>query len=409
MALSTNIYAEVVTQFPASVEGSGGITVTKSGGVYTITFAGSGIAVNSIGNDKLAQVAGQRLIGNPTGATADRSEISLGSDLEFSGTSLQGAAFTGDMTKAAGGTATTIPNNTVTFAKMQDIATDSLVGRDTAGSGDPEAIGLNATLEMDGSSNLRRAALTGDVTAPAGSNATTIPANTITLAKMATQADGTILSNISGGVAVPSANGISAVLDDLLGTTRGSVIYRGASAWSALAPGTSGRFLKTLGAGADPAWDTPTASATAPEMIHVRDEKANTTVGGASVSGQQTRTLNTVVTNTLTGASLASNKVTLAAGTYDVEASAPGHGVGVHKIRLRNDTDSTTILVGTSEYCVVNVQNRSFLKGRFTLAAQKDVLLQHYTFSVVATNGLGVNTSTGDVEVYADLKITEVP
>jgi hypothetical protein len=38
-------------------------------------------------------------------------------------------------------------------------------------------------------------------------------------------------------------------------TAQGQIIIRNASAPAALAPGTSGQFLKTLGAGADPAWD----------------------------------------------------------------------------------------------------------------------------------------------------------
>jgi len=91
------------------------------------------------------------------------------------------AALTGDVTAAADDNATTIANDAVTFAKMQNIATDSLIGRDTAATGDPENITLNATLEMTGSGALQRAALTGDVTASAGSNATAynnvVPAN----------------------------------------------------------------------------------------------------------------------------------------------------------------------------------------------------------------------------------------
>lgn len=43
------------------------------------------------------------------------------------------------------------------------------------------------------------------------------------------------------------------ILDQITGT-QGSVLFRGAAAWQALTPGTSGFFLKTNGAGADPAW-----------------------------------------------------------------------------------------------------------------------------------------------------------
>ena len=46
---------------------------------------------------------------------------------------------------------------------------------------------------------------------------------------------------------------LSAALDTI-SSTRGTVLYRGASGWAALPPGTAGQFLKTNGAGADPAW-----------------------------------------------------------------------------------------------------------------------------------------------------------
>ena len=68
----------------------------------------------------------------------------------------------------------TLLDNSVTFAKMQDIPTDTLIGRDTAGTGDPESITLNTTLSMTGAQALQRAALTGDATASAGSNAVTL-------------------------------------------------------------------------------------------------------------------------------------------------------------------------------------------------------------------------------------------
>lgn len=91
---------------------------------------------------------------------------------------------TGDVTGTGpGSTVTTIASDAVTFAKMQNIATDSLIGRDTAGTGDPENITLNATLSMS-AGTLQRAALTGDVTATSGSNATTIANNAVTTAKM---------------------------------------------------------------------------------------------------------------------------------------------------------------------------------------------------------------------------------
>lgn len=90
----------------------------------------------------------------------------------------------GDITVSGAGTVWTINPlvvttgkigaNAVTFAKFQTIATDTLLGRDTGGTGNVESIGLNTTLSMDGAGNLQRSALTGDITASAGSNATTL-------------------------------------------------------------------------------------------------------------------------------------------------------------------------------------------------------------------------------------------
>ncbi len=47
---------------------------------------------------------------------------------------------------------------------------------------------------------------------------------------------------------------LSSFLDSSFSTTRGSILYRGAAGWAVLGPGTSGYFLQTQGAGANPAW-----------------------------------------------------------------------------------------------------------------------------------------------------------
>ena len=139
--------------------------------------------------------------------------------------------------------------------------------------------------------------------------------------------------------------------------------------------------------------------------LQARDEKANTTAAGASVAGDQTRTLNTVVSNTITGASLATNQITLPAGTYRVRAHAPAYNVASHQLRLTNITDGTVVIRGTNEYTFATVQTRSVVEGPFTLAATKVLSLTHYTNQVVATNGLGVPMSIGSVENYTTIEI----
>ncbi|MGN6102991.1 MAG: glycosyl hydrolase family 28-related protein, partial [Devosia sp.] len=69
-------------------------------------------------------------------------------------------------------------------------------------------------------------------------------------------ATGTVLSNLTGGTTNPSDNTVSSVLD-FIGSTQGDILYRNASGWAVLGPGTSGQFLKTQGAAANPTWATP--------------------------------------------------------------------------------------------------------------------------------------------------------
>lgn len=141
-------------------------------------------------------------------------------------------------------------------------------------------------------------------------------------------------------------------------------------------------------------------------ILHVRDQKSTATAGGSSVAGTQTRTLNTVVTNTITGASLAANEVTLPAGTYRVFASAPAYQIGRHRIRLYNVTDAANSLLGTSEISNTStaVQTRSIIEGgNLVLAATKNISLRHHTAAVLDTFGLGVDATDGLAEVYSEL------
>lgn len=71
---------------------------------------------------------------------------------------------------------------------------------------------------------------------------------------LATIAIGDLLANTGTAVAAPVATTLTALIDNAIGSVQGEVLYRSASAWTVLAPGTSGDFLQTLGAGADPAW-----------------------------------------------------------------------------------------------------------------------------------------------------------
>lgn len=63
---------------------------------------------------------------------------------------LSRAALTGDVTASANSNSTTIANDAVTYAKLQNIATGSLIGRSTASTGDPETITVSTGLTLSG-------------------------------------------------------------------------------------------------------------------------------------------------------------------------------------------------------------------------------------------------------------------
>ena len=66
-----------------------------------------------------------------------------------------------------------------------------------------------------------------------------------------------LLGRKTAGAGVAEELTLSEVLDLVGSAAQGDLLYRGASGWSRIAAGTSGMFLKTLGSGADPIWDTP--------------------------------------------------------------------------------------------------------------------------------------------------------
>lgn len=145
------------------------------------------------------------------------------------------------------------------------------------------------------------------------------------------------------------------------------------------------------------------------QVLHVRDEKSSGTNGGGSTAGSwQVRTLNTVVLNEISGASLSSNTVTLPAGTYEVYGRSPSAGGDQHKVKLRNTTDSTDTLIGSSMSSATTNTTDSVVIGKFTIAGTKDFQLQYYCAVSSAVIGLGLGLGASVVEVFGEVLIKKV-
>lgn len=148
-------------------------------------------------------------------------------------------------------------------------------------------------------------------------------------------------------------------------------------------------------------------------MIYAKlsDTKAANTGGGTFTSGSwATRDLNTEDSDVDAICSIAANQFTLVSGTYIIRATAPALGTDSHKSRLRNITDSTTTLIGSSAYASFgsSTAEASIIQGRFTIASSKVFEIQHRCQTTMANIGYGVESNLGESEVYTVVELWKI-
>lgn len=162
----------------------------------------------------------------------------------------------GDITITSGVWA--VDANAVTYAKIQDVSAASrLLGRGSAsGAGDPQEMTAGTSMVISGTA-LQRAALTGDVTASADSNATTIAALAVTTGKIADNAvDNTKLADMATARLRGRVTAATGDPEDLTGTQATTLLDTFTSALKGLAPSSGGgttNFLRADGTWAAPA------------------------------------------------------------------------------------------------------------------------------------------------------------
>lgn len=128
--------------------------VAGSGGLVTSVFGRTGAIVAATNDYNWSQI---------DKTVSSLADITTRSAADLNSGTLAAArmpALTGDVTTSAGSVSTTIGNNVVTLAKLADIATASFLGRNTAGTGDPEVLSVATVKTMLGLTGTN----SGDVT-----------------------------------------------------------------------------------------------------------------------------------------------------------------------------------------------------------------------------------------------------
>jgi hypothetical protein len=126
--------------------------------------------------------------------------------------------------------------------------------------------------------------------------------------------------------------------------------------------------------------------------IRLHDSKAAGTDGGTFTKDAWRKRTVTEDQDTGNHVSVASSVITLDAGTYDCLITCPANRVNNHQARLKNTSDGVTVRIGSTarNLGASNLITTSTIRGRFTIAAQKDFQIEHQCTTTRNTDGLGI-------------------
>lgn len=277
----------------------------------------------------------------------------------------------------------------ITDAKLANMAALSVKGRSANSAGDPADIAASAASDAV----LRESGSTigfGTI-ATAG-----IAADAVTYAKIQNiSATQKVLGRNTAGAGDTEEVSASGVLD-WIGSTRGSLLYRGAGGWSILAPGTSGYALTSNGAGADPSYtaiagsgaDTVTINGAGVSDLDLDDATpAALGVGSVNVKWQKDSSTPPNVSAYVTGATTGAYGATILATDGGTTGSVQGNDArfygptNVARIQTTTATSfgSTETMWGNSAVAITprSTSSRILVMARGDLTNQATAVRNH--------------------------------
>jgi hypothetical protein len=148
-----------------------------------------------------------------------------------------------------------------------------------------------------------------------------------------------VLGRDTAGAGTAEEVSLTQLLDWIGSAAQGDILYRDSSGWARLAAGTSGRFLKTQGAGANPVWAAATSGAPIELQVALSDLLSNLSAGTskAYLRAPCAFTLTAVRASLLTAA---------ASGTVTVDVNVNGSTILSTKLTI-DATEKTSVTAAT--------------------------------------------------------------
>lgn len=218
------------------------------GSLQFVQLTNAMVPTNTIGIDKLVNLAGLSVLGNATNASAAMAAITAANDNEVllrSGTSLVFSKIGTD----------NINNSAITFAKIQNITPQRFVGRNSSPAGPPEEVNISQALEWLSSTSNTIAYRNGSAWAAltAGTNGYVLRLSggalgfgQIDYTSISFSATQRVLGRNTAGAGTAEELTTAQILE-WLSSTQNTIAYRNNTTWTALTAGTNGHVLRLTG------------------------------------------------------------------------------------------------------------------------------------------------------------------